>query len=227
MQRRVHRQHARLEQPHPGVVTPVGEADEGEHLVRVGPPGRVAAQSRVDVGVPGQDDDPVRCTHDRRLGVQDRVAGVGVVATLRLGQLVEHLVVALARGDRHPCTLAARHTGCLLGMYLRGMHTAYMSIRHGLLALLEREPMYGYQLRSEFDTTTGSTWPLNVGQVYTTLARLERDGLVDPGGGGPGGPHALRHHRRGAPGARRAGSPPRSSPPTGPATSWRSSSPLR
>ncbi|QBX55561.1 PadR family transcriptional regulator [Nocardioides seonyuensis] len=56
-----------------------------------------------------------------------------------------------------------------------------MSIKHGLLALLEREPMYGYQLRSEFDATTGSTWPLNVGQVYTTLARLERDGLVTPG----------------------------------------------
>ncbi|HET6561016.1 MAG TPA: PadR family transcriptional regulator [Marmoricola sp.] len=56
-----------------------------------------------------------------------------------------------------------------------------MSIKHGLLALLEREPMYGYQLRTEFDTTTGSTWPLNVGQVYTTLARLERDGLVTPG----------------------------------------------
>ena len=56
-----------------------------------------------------------------------------------------------------------------------------MSIRHSLLALLEREPMYGYQLRAEFDATTGSTWPLNVGQVYTTLARLERDGLVSPG----------------------------------------------
>lgn len=55
-----------------------------------------------------------------------------------------------------------------------------MSIRHSLLALLEREPMYGYQLRSEFDSTTGSTWPLNVGQVYTTLARLERDALVSP-----------------------------------------------
>ena len=55
-----------------------------------------------------------------------------------------------------------------------------MSIKFGLLALLEREPMYGYQLRSEFETATGSTWPLNVGQVYTTLARLERDGLVAP-----------------------------------------------
>lgn len=34
-----------------------------------------------------------------------------------------------------------------------------MSIKYGLLALLEREPMYGYQLRTEFDATTGSTWP--------------------------------------------------------------------
>lgn len=57
-----------------------------------------------------------------------------------------------------------------------------MSIRHGLLALLERAPMYGYQLRREFETSTGSTWPLNIGQVYTTLARLERDGLVEPSG---------------------------------------------
>ena len=60
------------------------------------------------------------------------------------------------------------------------MHTAYMAIRNGLLALLERGPMYGYQLRAQFEASTGATWPLNVGQVYTTLARLERDGLVDP-----------------------------------------------
>ncbi|MEV7425431.1 MULTISPECIES: PadR family transcriptional regulator [unclassified Streptomyces] len=53
-----------------------------------------------------------------------------------------------------------------------------MSIRHGLLALLERGPRYGSQLRTEFESRTGSTWPLNVGQVYTTLNRLERDGLV-------------------------------------------------
>jgi DNA-binding PadR family transcriptional regulator len=57
-----------------------------------------------------------------------------------------------------------------------------MSIRFGLLALLAREPMYGYQLRTEFEGATGATWPLNVGQVYTTLTRLERDGLVDPQG---------------------------------------------
>ncbi|MEV0221984.1 PadR family transcriptional regulator [Streptomyces sp. NPDC050704] len=53
-----------------------------------------------------------------------------------------------------------------------------MSIRHGLLALLERGPRYGSRLRTEFEARTGSTWPLNVGQVYTTLGRLERDGLV-------------------------------------------------
>ena len=54
-----------------------------------------------------------------------------------------------------------------------------MSVRYGLLTLLERRPMHGYQLRQEFEASTGSTWPLNVGQVYTTLARLERDGLVE------------------------------------------------
>jgi DNA-binding PadR family transcriptional regulator len=53
-----------------------------------------------------------------------------------------------------------------------------MSIKHGLLALLERGPSHGYQLRAQFDAATGSTWPLNVGQVYSTLDRLERDGLV-------------------------------------------------
>src|SRR3954466_16005178 len=56
------------------------------------------------------------------------------------------------------------------------MHTQYMSIKHGLLALLERGPMYGYQLRTAFVETTGGT--LNIGQVYTTLSRLERDELV-------------------------------------------------
>jgi len=58
-----------------------------------------------------------------------------------------------------------------------------MSIRRGLLALLAQEPMYGAQLRTEFESRTGGTWPLNVGQVYTTLSRLERDGLVEAAGG--------------------------------------------
>jgi DNA-binding PadR family transcriptional regulator len=54
-----------------------------------------------------------------------------------------------------------------------------MSIRHALLALLSEGPNYGLQLRHEFEQRTGEVWPLNVGQVYTTLQRLERDGLVE------------------------------------------------
>jgi DNA-binding PadR family transcriptional regulator len=54
-----------------------------------------------------------------------------------------------------------------------------MSVKYGLLALLGREPMHGYQLRTEFERSTGSTWPLNIGQVYSTLSRLSRDGLVE------------------------------------------------
>ncbi|GAA3197472.1 PadR family transcriptional regulator [Actinocorallia longicatena] len=62
-----------------------------------------------------------------------------------------------------------------------------MSIRHGLLALLAQGPRYGYQLRAEFEATTGNTWPLNIGQVYTTLGRLERDGLALRGAEDPDG----------------------------------------
>lgn len=54
-----------------------------------------------------------------------------------------------------------------------------MSVRHALLALLSEGPKYGLQLRQEFEARTGEVWPLNVGQVYTTLRRLERDGLVE------------------------------------------------
>ncbi|MFD5225048.1 PadR family transcriptional regulator [Microbacterium sp. NPDC058342] len=56
-----------------------------------------------------------------------------------------------------------------------------MSVRQSLLAILDQGPCYGYQLRAEFDRRTGSTWPLNVGQIYNTLERLERDGLVQKG----------------------------------------------
>src|SRR6476659_1970745 len=54
-----------------------------------------------------------------------------------------------------------------------------MSVRHALLALLSEGPKYGLQLRQEFEARTGEVWPLNVGQVYTTLQRLERDGMVE------------------------------------------------
>ena len=65
-----------------------------------------------------------------------------------------------------------------------------MTVRQALLALVTQQPMYGYQLRSEFEARTGATWPLNVGQVYTTLTRLERDGLVE-GSGDDGEGHSM------------------------------------
>lgn len=62
-----------------------------------------------------------------------------------------------------------------------------MSVRQSLLAILDQGPCYGYQLRHEFDRRTGSRWPLNVGQIYNTLERLERDGLVRRGDVDPHG----------------------------------------
>jgi len=63
-----------------------------------------------------------------------------------------------------------------------------MSVRHALLALLSEGPKYGLQLRHEFEERTGEVWPLNVGQVYTTLQRLERDGLIESDGDDEVGP---------------------------------------
>jgi DNA-binding PadR family transcriptional regulator len=57
-----------------------------------------------------------------------------------------------------------------------------MSVPHALLALLSAGPKYGLRLQNEFEARTGEVWPLNVGQVYTTLQRLERDGLVESDG---------------------------------------------
>jgi DNA-binding PadR family transcriptional regulator len=54
-----------------------------------------------------------------------------------------------------------------------------MSVKQSLLAILQVGPCHGYQLKSEFERRTGSTWPLNAGQVYNTLDRLDRDGLVE------------------------------------------------
>lgn len=76
-------------------------------------------------------------------------------------------------------------SGCDLGtgwvlpvIHARYSYTRHMSVRQNLLAILDQGPCYGYQLRAEFGRRTGSAWSLNVGQIYTTLERLERDGLV-------------------------------------------------
>ena len=66
-----------------------------------------------------------------------------------------------------------------------------MSVRHALLALLAEGPKYGLQLREEFEARTGEVWPLNVGQVYTTLQRLERDGLAESDDAAQDGPQKI------------------------------------
>jgi len=57
-----------------------------------------------------------------------------------------------------------------------------MGIKQGLLALLADGPRHGYQLKLDLESATGDAVTINVGQVYTTLQRLERDGLVEDGG---------------------------------------------
>ncbi len=52
-------------------------------------------------------------------------------------------------------------------------------LKHALLGLLAQESRHGYDLKNAFEAMLGGTWPLNIGQVYTTLARLGRDGLVE------------------------------------------------
>jgi DNA-binding PadR family transcriptional regulator len=52
-------------------------------------------------------------------------------------------------------------------------------MRNAFLALLARAPAHGYELKQAFEAAVGGVWPpLNAGQIYTTLGRLERDGLV-------------------------------------------------
>jgi DNA-binding PadR family transcriptional regulator len=52
-------------------------------------------------------------------------------------------------------------------------------VRFLFLALLEAGPAHGYDLKRAYDARFGAIWgALNIGQVYTTMARLERDGLV-------------------------------------------------
>jgi DNA-binding PadR family transcriptional regulator len=70
-----------------------------------------------------------------------------------------------------------------------------MSVPHALLALLSEKPKYGLRLQNEFEARTGEVWPLNVGQVYTTLQRLERDGLVESDGGEGERPQKQKRYR--------------------------------
>ena len=94
-----------------------------------------------------------------------------------------------------------------------------MSVRHALLALLSEGPKYGLQLRQEFEARTGEVWPLNVGQVYTTLQRLERDGLVESDDSAEEGPQKGFHITAEGEAELAAGCAPRPTSPRRPGTS--------
>jgi len=53
-----------------------------------------------------------------------------------------------------------------------------VSIKYALLGILAEKVMHGYELKSRFDEKVGEFWSLNFGQIYSTLDRLEKEGLV-------------------------------------------------
>jgi DNA-binding PadR family transcriptional regulator len=57
-----------------------------------------------------------------------------------------------------------------------------VSLKYGVLGLLTGAPLHGYEVKNRFEAMLGGTWDVNIGQIYTTLQRLERDGLVRPVG---------------------------------------------
>lgn len=55
-----------------------------------------------------------------------------------------------------------------------------MTVRNALLGLLEQKPRHGYELHDAFEAVVGGEqiWDVKPAQIYTTLNRLEKGGLV-------------------------------------------------
>ena len=90
----------------------------------------------------------------------------------------------------HVYSVCSNILGIVLGIEVRPEGDT-VSVRHAMLALLSEGPKYGLRLREEFEARTGEVWPLNVGQVYTTLQRLERDGLAESDDAAQDGPQKI------------------------------------
>lgn len=58
-----------------------------------------------------------------------------------------------------------------------------MSLKFGVLGLLAERPLHGYDIKTRFEALLGGTWDVNIGQIYATLQRLERDRLIEAEGG--------------------------------------------
>ncbi len=79
-------------------------------------------------------------------------------------------------------------------MYTLSVDIRVVTVPLTLLGLLEREPSHGYDLKRDYDVFFGRSKPLPFGQVYSTLARLARDGKVVVGEAEPGaGPDRKRY----------------------------------
>ena len=57
-----------------------------------------------------------------------------------------------------------------------------MSLKFGILGLLSEESLHGYEIKQRFEELLGGTREVNIGQVYTTFQRQERDQLIRPEG---------------------------------------------
>lgn len=62
-----------------------------------------------------------------------------------------------------------------------------MSVKHAILGILAESPRHGYELKTEFEERLGDLWKLNIGQIYSTLERLQAEDLVKPEGETPEG----------------------------------------
>jgi DNA-binding PadR family transcriptional regulator len=74
-----------------------------------------------------------------------------------------------------------------------------MSISKTFLGLLEAGPSHGYDLKREYDARFGADRPVAYGQVYATLSRLLKNGLVcvdsiEPGAGPERKRYAITEH---------------------------------
>lgn len=79
-------------------------------------------------------------------------------------------------------------------MYTARVYSEVMSVPIALLGLLERQPSHGYDLKRDYDTYFGRDRPVRFGQVYSTLARLVRDGKASALDSEPGaGPDRKRY----------------------------------
>jgi DNA-binding PadR family transcriptional regulator len=71
----------------------------------------------------------------------------------------------------------------MLRSYSLGVETEgivkLMPIGDALLGVLAEGPAHGYDLKRVYDSRFPASKPLGFGQVYATLSRLERDGLVE------------------------------------------------